>query len=154
MKHVLLLLAAFIMMAVSGLEARTMKVSDEPVTIRTRMQEIHDYYGVNFVYDSTLDLNFPSDGRKLTLRQDQLEACLAELFHGTGINYDINRKYIVLTHADSKKKPKDYTIFIEEQHDTINESVITALGDPKRNSTQTGLKRIKSKKLNSCVKRV
>ena len=62
MKHVLLLLAAFIMMAVSGLEARTLKISDEPVTIRTRMQEIHDYYGVNFVYDSTLDLNFPSDG--------------------------------------------------------------------------------------------
>lgn len=149
MKHVLLLLAAFIMMAVSGLEARTMKVSDEPVTIRTRMQEIHDYYGVNFVYDSTLDLNFPSDGRKLTLRQDQLEACLAELFHGTGINYDINRKYIVLTHADSKKKPKDYTIFIEEQHDTLRESVVTAMVDPKRNTTQTGLKRIDSKDLNS-----
>ena len=104
MKHVLLLLAAFIMMAVSGLEARTMKVSYEPVTIRTRMQEIHDYYGVNFVYDSTLDLNFPSDGRKLTLRQDQLETCLAELFQGTGISYHINRKYIVLTYADSRNR--------------------------------------------------
>ena len=74
MKHVLSLLSAFLIMAVSGLEARTLNVSDEPVTIKTRMQEIHDYYGVNFVYDSTLDLNFPSDGRKLTLRQDQLEA--------------------------------------------------------------------------------
>ena len=149
MKHVLLLLAAFIMMAVSGMEARTLKVSDEPVTIRTRMQEIHDYYGVNFVYDSTLDLNFPSDGRKLTLRQDQLETCLAELFQGTGISYHINRKYIVLTYADSRKKPKDYTIFIEEQHATLNESVVTAMVDPKRNATQTGLKRIDSKDLNS-----
>ena len=69
-----------------------------------------------------------------------LEAGLDALFSGSGIDYEIMKKYIVLTKAGSKKKPKDYTIFIEEQHDTINESVITALIDPKRNSTQTGLK--------------
>ncbi len=149
MKHILSLLAAFVLMAVSGLEARTIKGSDEPMTIKTRMLEIHDRYGVNFVYDSTLDLNIPAGGRKSAFRQDQLEECLTELFQGTGISYDINRKYIVLTHTDSRRKPKDYTIFIEEQHDTINESVVTALVDPKRNTTQTGLKRIDSRDLNS-----
>lgn len=39
--------------------------------------------------------------------------------------------------------------FIEEQRDTIRESVITAIVDPRRNSTQTGLKRIDSRDLNS-----
>ena len=72
MKHILSLLAAFVLMAVSGLEARTMKGSDEPMTIKTRMLEIHDRYGVNFVYDSTLDLNIPAGGRKSAFRQDQL----------------------------------------------------------------------------------
>ena len=52
------------------------------------------------------------------------------------------KKYIVLTKAGSKKKPKDYTIFIEEQRDTIDESRITAYIDRRMDATQTGLNRI------------
>ena len=62
MKHILSLLAAFVLMAVSGLEALTIKGSEEPMTIKPRMLEIHDRYGVNFVYDSSLDLDVPCKG--------------------------------------------------------------------------------------------
>ena len=47
------------------------------------------------------------------------------------------------------KKAKDYTVMVEERRDTLEESIVTALIDQKRNATQTGLKRIDSKDLNS-----
>ena len=47
------------------------------------------------------------------------------------------------------KKAKDYTVLVEERRDTLEESIVTALIDQKRNTTQTGLKRIDSKDLNS-----
>lgn len=47
------------------------------------------------------------------------------------------------------KKAKDYTVLVEERRDTLEESIVTALIDQKRNATQTGLKRIDSKDLNS-----
>ena len=142
-------------------------------TLKSQMEVLHETFGVYFVYDSSLDLDVPykgpsdrhpdpsdrlpdssgrhpdSSGRHPRPDRGSLEESLRTLFSGTGIEYEIMKKYIVLTRAGSKKKPKDYTIFIEEQHDTINESVVTALVDPKRNSTQTGLKRIDSRDLNS-----
>ena len=121
------------------------------------MEYLNNEYGVNFVYDSSLDIYRTYNGRSLTeisasnsKSEDRgLDACLAALFRDSGISYQIMKKYVVLTKADSRKKPKDYTIFIEEQHDTLNESVITLQLDPKRNSTQTGLKRINNKDINS-----
>lgn len=126
-------------------------------TLKSQMEEIHRIFGVNFVYDSSIDLDIPYKGkltdespnRKTQTDRASLERCLDSLFSGTGIDYEIMKKYIVLTKSGSKKKPKDFTVFIEEQHDTINESVITALADSKRNSTQTGLKKIDSRDLNS-----
>jgi len=119
-------------------------------TLKSQMEFLHDEYGVNFVYDSSLDLTKPYQGRDLSQvakenldTQDKgLEICLKTLFSGTNIEYEIMKKYIVLTQADKKKKPKDYTIFIEQQHDTINEAVITALTDKNVNRTQTGLEKI------------
>ena len=121
------------------------------------MEYLHQEFGVNFVYDSALDMSVPYDGRPLkdivkaerNSSDKGLTACLNVLFLRYGIEYKIMKKYIVLTRFDSKKKPKDYTIFIEEQRDTLTESVITALLDPKRNTTQTGLKRIDNKTINS-----
>ena len=97
-------------------------------TLKSQMEFLHDEYGVNFVYDSSLDLTKPYQGRDISEvskenrdTQDKgLEICLKTLFAGTNIEYEIMKKYIVLTQADKKKKPKDYTIFIEQQHDTIN----------------------------------
>mgnify|MGYP003302505045 FL=1 len=138
------------------------RIKQQPRTIRSEMEVIHEKFGVNFVFDSSIDLNIPYSGRPVadmisgkrsTVTPDSdrssLELCLETLFKGTDIEYEIMKKYIVLTQADKRRKPKDYTIFIEEQHDTLSGSVITALIDPKRNSTQTGLKRIDSRTINS-----
>ena len=126
-------------------------------SLKSEMEVIHESLGVNFVYDSAIEIDVPYSGKPMkdVINANKkehsvlLEECLQTLFAGTNIEYEIMKKYIVLTRADKRKKPKDYTIFIEEQHDTINEAVITALTDPKRNQTQTGLKRIDSSDINS-----
>ena len=126
-------------------------------SLKSEMEVIHESLGVNFVYDSAIEIDVPYSGKPMkdVINANKkehsvlLEECLQTLFAGTNIEYEIMKKYIVLTRADKRKKPKDYTIFIEEQHDTIDEAVITALTDPKRNQTQTGLKRIDSSDINS-----
>ena len=123
--------------------------NDASRTLRSEMEVLHHIYDVNFVYDSSIALDVPYKGKPMNdiSRSGSLETCLEALFKGTGIDYEIMRKYIVLTKAGSKKKPKDYTIFIEEQHDTLNASRITALVDTPVNSTQTGLERIDGSKI-------
>ncbi len=133
-----------------GVCATAAGASQETSTLKKEMMYLHNQFNVNFVYDSALDLDVPYHGVLMRKLSDKsLEHCLQTLFNDTGIEFEIMKKYIVLTKKDSKKKPKDYTIFIEEQRDTINESVVTAVVDPKRSSTQTGLKRIDSRDLNS-----
>ena len=144
--HALILLVTSLLPSLAS--AQTAAGQGAAPTLKSGMEALHQIYGVNFVYDSSIALDIPAKGKPMKA-YSSLEAGLEALFSGSGIDYEIMKKYIVLTKAGSKKKPKDYTIFIEEQHDTINESVITALIDPKRNSTQTGLKRIDSKDLNS-----
>ena len=141
MKHVQKILTAIILMTVV-LTASAQTKPAEGATVRELMEVIHEIFGVNFVYDSSLDLdriagragndvvkktaNDILSSRHSRLDRESLEACLAALFKDTDIEYEIMKKYIVLTKAGSKKKPKDYTIFIEEQRDTIDESRITA----------------------------
>ena len=157
MKHVQKILTAIILMTVV-LTASAQTKPAEGATVRELMEVIHEIFGVNFVYDSSLDLdriagragndvikkiaNDILSSRHSRLDRESLEACLAALFKDTGIEYEIMKKYIVLTKAGSKKKPKDYTIFIEEQRDTIDESRITAYIDRRMDATQTGLNRI------------
>ena len=125
-------------------------------TLKSEMEVIHEALGVNFVYDSEIELNVPYSGRPMkdVIKDNRkehsalLDECLQTLFAGTNIEYEIMKKYIVLTQADKRKKPRDYTIFIEEQKDSIPEAVITALVKTPRNSTQTGLERIDGSKLN------
>lgn len=125
-------------------------------TLKSEMEVIHESLGVNFVYDSAIEINVPYSGRPMKEiikdnRKEQsaiLQECLATLFSGTGIEYEVMKKYIVLTQAGKRKKPKDYTIFIEEQHDTINEAVITALTSKEINRTQTGMQKIDGKVFN------
>lgn len=158
MRHVLLLFAAIIFQltapaAVNCLDAQTVKTRDGSSTLKGEMESIHQHFGINFVYDSSLELDVPFAGKTITFRtgkdEDALREALLFLFADAGIEFEIMKKYVVLTKAGSKKKPKDYTILIEEQHDTINESIVTAQVDPMRNTTQTGLKRIDSKDINS-----
>ena len=93
---------------------------------------------MNFVFDSSIDLSIPCRAIPDADRAS-LELCLETLFKGTEIEYEIMKKYIVLTQADKRRKPKDYTIFIEEQHDTIDQATVTAYINRRHNATQTGL---------------
>ena len=142
MKHVQKILTAIILMTVV-LTASAQTKPAEGATVRELMEVIHEIFGVNFVYDSSLDLDriavHSGPSRHSRLDRESLEACLAALFKDSGIDYEIMKKYIVLTKDGSTKKPKDYTIFIEEQHDTIDDSCITAFVDRRRNAAQTGL---------------
>lgn len=116
----------------------------EVPTIKEHMQVIHEHYDVNFIYDSSIDMDIRS-GARIDPKKMSLEECLEAIFRNTGLEYEIQRKYVVITYVDKKRKPKDYTILIEEQHDTLNESIITALLEKERNSTQTGFSKIDSK---------
>jgi len=116
-------------------------------TLKEQMQLIHEHFGVNFIYDSSIELDKEAP-RKIDPRRQNLEECLAGLFTGTDLEWEVMKKYVVLTHKDKKRKPRDYTIFIEEQHDTLNESVITALAARDLNTTQTGFEKIDGKTFN------
>ena len=138
MRHLLLLISV----CVSVLSA---SAQSQGRTLKSEMEFLHQEYGVNFVYDSSLELDVPYTGKPVK-GIATLELCLQTLFNGTGIDYEIMKKYIVLTKSDSRKKPKNYTIFVEEQHDTLEESTVTAYINRLRNTTQTGLTAIDGSK--------
>jgi len=84
-------------------------------TLKSEMEVIHETLGVIFVYDSAIEINVPYSGKPMKdvikgrgkEDADILEECLQTLFAGTGIEYEIMKKYIVLTQADKRRKPKD-----------------------------------------------
>lgn len=120
------------------LNTLTLSLLAQSSTIKAEMELLHKEYGVNFVYDSSIELNISSPviyDKKTT----SLDQSLETLFAGTGIDYEIMKKYIVLTRSDSKKKPKGYTIFIQEQKDTLDAASITSYINRSNSSTQTGL---------------
>lgn len=118
----------------------------ETKTLRQGMETIHLHFNVNFIYDSSLDIDRPYTGSPMErmVIQNELDICLETLFKDTGIRFEVMKHYVVLT-REGKKKPKDYTIFIEEQRDTLSESVITALLAKERSTTQTGFQRLDGK---------
>lgn len=140
MKHVVLFIVSFFMSAsgiiVPDADAASRRQAPDG-TLKSRMEAMHEMFGVNFVYDSSIDLDVPCrDSFKDIL---SLEQCLSATFVGSGIGYEQMKKYIVLTKAGARNKPKDYTVFITEQQDTIQESKIIAHVARRRSSTQTGL---------------
>ena len=144
MKQTLLLLTLLLSLCLPHTQAHARQT-----TLKEQMMWIHERFEINFIYDSAIDLNVAYNGTPMSkvatsvsseADETQLRKCLDTLFRDTGISWEINRKYVVLTKG--RKKPKEYTIMVEEQHDTIAESRITALLDRKRNATQTGLKKL------------
>ena len=109
--------------------------NDHP-TIKDLMNIIHEHYGVNFIYDSSIELDTPAENNISPSRQT-LEECLTILFEGTDLAWEVMKKYIVITYSD--KKPKDYKILIEEQRDTLSESRVTSYINRRRTASQTGL---------------
>ena len=142
MSHPLLLLTMLLSLWLSPPQAL-----NEYSTLKDEMMWLHERFDVNFIYDSSMDLDVPYVGKPMSevaetdgSDEDKIPICLETLFSATGIDWEINRKYIVL--VKGRKKPKDYTVFVEPQHDTLDEACITAIIDLRRNSTQTGLERI------------
>jgi len=58
------------------------------------MDYIHITYGVDFVYDSSLNVNAPYTGK--TIKGLRLKDALDAVFSGTGISYAIRGRYVVL----------------------------------------------------------
>ena len=96
---------------------------DRSTTIREQMEIIHEHFGMNFIYDSSISVdvvsNHDCDPRKMSL-----EECLETVFGDTGLKWEIHRKYIILTRKAERRRPDNYTVFIEEQKDTLDECVI------------------------------
>ena len=100
MRHVLSLLTTIILMAVQAvaepdsLQARSSRDGTE--TVRNQMEILHDIFGVNFVYDSSLDLDIPYRGESMKVLagrsndRESLDACLKSLFKDTGISQNRN----------------------------------------------------------------
>lgn len=107
MKHVLTFFATLILNISTAYSLKAVDQSclqSQKVTLISQMEMIHEIYGVNFVYDSSINLEIPYEGEKLpcSLKKDQesLEQCLKILFAGTGIEFKIMKRYIVLTQPD------------------------------------------------------
>ena len=65
-------------------------------TLKSEMEYLHQVFGVNFVYDSSIDLDVPYKGKPMK-EVKNLDEALKTLFADTGIEYEIMKKYIVLT---------------------------------------------------------
>lgn len=140
----LLFKAAFILLLLFPPTYEALARNDRSNTIKEQMKVMHEHFGVNFIYDSSISVDVPSE-KACSPGKMSLEECLETVFGNSGLEWEIHRKYIVLTRKDDRRRPDDYTIFIEEQKDTIDECIFTALTARDRNTTQTGFKRIDRK---------
>ena len=52
----------FLLISVTGLEARQARLPQDAPELRVQMERLHDFFGLNFIYDSSLDLNVPVSG--------------------------------------------------------------------------------------------
>ena len=99
MKHVLYLITTTIALAFGTM---TPAAAQQSRTLKTEMEAIHESLGVNFVYDSDINIDVPYSGKPMKLHnsdQASLELCLQTLFAGTGIDYEIMRKYIIIPYS-------------------------------------------------------
>ena len=77
--------------------AKASDIRQSASTLKSEMEVIHKELGINFVYDSSLDIDKPYSGVPMATvlrnhRDDAgkaLEECLKALFHDTGIGYEL-----------------------------------------------------------------
>ena len=93
-------------------------------TIRQQMDWLHEERGVNFVYNSAINVGQAYTGPEL--KDLSLPKALKTLFEGTGIDYRQNGKYIMLFERKAEKvKAKNYTLS-GYVRDSIGETLINA----------------------------
>ena len=142
--------AIVILLSVTALEARQQRI----VTLKDKVEQMEEKYGVRFVYDSSLNLDIPYTGGSM---EDvaELEDDMDNVFRDTGLKWKFRRKYIVLEQMPPKEL-KDTIITdrgsdaVLERSDTLVESRITTdRYIRERNRTQTGLTQIDGEQFNS-----
>lgn len=69
-------------------------VAQAQATLKEGMQQLQHRYGVSFVYDGTLPVEQPYGGRALEGRK--LERDLVRLFRGSGIEWQVRGKQVIL----------------------------------------------------------
>lgn len=109
-------------------------------TLKDGMKAVSERYGVNFIYDSSLPVNVRFKGQDL--KGKTLQASLKTLFDGTGIAWEVKKKYVLLS-----KDKSPLTIYatiqeLDEKADTIKAATITGKMDRDMNFTQTGLTKL------------
>ena len=145
-KRLKLLVPVLLITVLTGLETFAQKASQ--VTLKERMAWIEEAYGVSFIYDSNIDLNIPYNGsgdKDTTLK---LKDALRDLFKGTGMEWDVKRKYIAVRAYKPSMESIHSVIDPETLLDTLAASRITSYIDRDLNTTQTGLTKIDGKAFN------
>ena len=101
-------------------------------TVRDGMRAVSDYFGVNFAFDSSLPVDAPFPGQDL--RKVNLRRSLKVLFEGTGIEWTVNGRYVLLTAAKLDAPLESFAALVDSgvQMDTIRASVITENAAPDR----------------------
>ena len=72
------------------------------VTLRDKVMQVRETYGVKFVYDSTIDLDLPYTGGPAG-EGEGLEEALDRIFGGSGIEWRRRRGHIVLVHGEPRE---------------------------------------------------
>ena len=122
--------------------------SGRRTTMKERMAWIERTYGVNFVYDSSVNMDIPYGGDGREDSSIRLRDALKDLFKGTGMEWDIKHKYIAV--RAFKPSLENYYMSLDPESllDTLTASRITSYIDRDLNTTQTGLARIDGKAFN------
>ena len=99
--------------------------AQQTLTVRDGMKAVSEYFRVNFAYDSTLPVDAPFPGQDL--RKVNLRGSLRVLFEGTGIEWTIKGRYVLLTAARPAGPLESFATLADAgvQMDTIRAAVIT-----------------------------
>ena len=147
MKKLLKLLVPVLAITVlAGVEAFAQKASQ--ATLKERMAWIEEAYGVSFIYDSNVNLDIPYKGSGTRDTSVKLKDALRDLFSGTGMEWDVKRKYIAVRAYKPSLENIRAVIDPETLLDTLTASRITSYIDRDLNTTQTGLTKIDGKAFN------
>lgn len=147
MKKLLKLLVPVLAVTVlAGVEAFAQKASQ--ATLKERMAWIEEAYGVSFIYDSNVNLDIPYNGSGTRDASVKLKDALRDLFSGTGMEWDVKRKYIAVRAYKPSIENIHAVIDPETLLDTLAASRITSYIDRDLNTTQTGLTKIDGKAFN------
>lgn len=121
--------------------------AQQKTTVREMMEDISGHFDVRFIYDSSLNLDFPYEGRPPRFRS--LDKSLESLFNGTGIEWTIeDNGHIVLNVPRKPVQIADSAEF-KEMFDTLDASrVISDRHTQKVRSAYTGLEKLDCKAFN------